>query len=168
MKNSYQATGTNSKALFTFKIHRGDGMVLLAMNWRTGQPPRDFVGFAIEYKEPKSDQFWPVRNRIGFPGQRKKPSDPTIPSTRAPFQKFRWVHFPFSADKEGEFHYRITPMFMDEGGTLSRGEPQEASIALMRDNGIPIVVFSIRERGNLLRVLHGEGVFTTIASDRQT
>ena len=41
-----------------------------------------------------------------------------------------------------------------------------SAIALMRDNGIPIVVFSIRERGNLLRVLHGEGVFTTIASDR--
>jgi uridylate kinase len=43
-----------------------------------------------------------------------------------------------------------------------------SAIALMRDNGIPIVVFSIRERGNLLRVLHGEGVFTTIAADRQT
>ncbi|HLY78800.1 MAG TPA: UMP kinase [Caulobacteraceae bacterium] len=41
-----------------------------------------------------------------------------------------------------------------------------SAIALMRDNGIPIVVFSIRERGNLMRVLHGEGVFTTIAADR--
>src|SRR5580700_2450663 len=42
-----------------------------------------------------------------------------------------------------------------------------SAIALMRDNGIPIVVFSIRERGNLMRVLHGEGVFTTIAADRK-
>jgi uridylate kinase len=42
-----------------------------------------------------------------------------------------------------------------------------SAIALMRDNGIPIVVFSIRERGNLMRVLQGEGVFTTIASERQ-
>ena len=42
-----------------------------------------------------------------------------------------------------------------------------SAIALMRDNAIPIVVFSIRERGNLMRVLQGEGVFTTIASDRQ-
>jgi len=41
-----------------------------------------------------------------------------------------------------------------------------SAIALMRDNTIPIVVFSIRERGNLMRVLRGEGVFTTIASDR--
>jgi len=39
-----------------------------------------------------------------------------------------------------------------------------SAIALMRDNDIPIVVFSIRERGNLLRVVRGEGVFTTIES----
>ena len=133
MKNSYQVTGTNRKAPFTLKIHRGDGMVLLAMNWRKDKPPRDFVGFAIEYKEPKSDRFWPVKNRIGFPGQRSKPSDPMISSTRAPIQKFRWVHFPYNADKDGQFHYRVTPMFMDEQGTLSRGEPQEALMPLMRE-----------------------------------
>jgi PLD-like domain len=129
MKNSYQVTGTNKKAPFTLKIHRGDGMLLLAMNWRNGKPPRDFVGFAIEYKEPNSDRFWPVKNRIGFPGQRKEPKDPMI----APIQKFRWVHFPWHADKDGDFHYRVTPMFMDEQGILSRGEPQEASITLMRE-----------------------------------
>jgi uridylate kinase len=38
-----------------------------------------------------------------------------------------------------------------------------SAISLMRDNKIPIVVFSIRERGNFLKVLKGEGVFTTIA-----
>jgi PLD-like domain len=133
MKNSYQVIGTNKKAPFSLKIHRGEGMLLLAMNWRNGKPPRDFVGFAIEYKEPKSDRFWPVKNRIGFPGQRKKSTDPMIPSTRAPIQKFRWVHFPWHADKDGAFHYRVTPMFMDELGTLSRGEPQDASIVLMRE-----------------------------------
>ena len=37
-----------------------------------------------------------------------------------------------------------------------------SAIALMRDNQIPIVVFSIREPGNFLKVLTGEGVFTTI------
>jgi uridylate kinase len=40
-----------------------------------------------------------------------------------------------------------------------------SAIALMRDNAIPIVVFSIRERGSLMRVLQGEGVFTTIADE---
>jgi uridylate kinase len=38
-----------------------------------------------------------------------------------------------------------------------------SAISLMRDNQIPIVVFSIRERGNFLKVLRGAGVFTTIA-----
>jgi uridylate kinase len=42
-----------------------------------------------------------------------------------------------------------------------------SAIALMRDNAVPIVVFSIRERGNLLRVLGGQGVYTTIGEDRQ-
>jgi len=37
-----------------------------------------------------------------------------------------------------------------------------SAISLMRDNQIPIVVFSIRERGNFLKVLRGEGVYTTI------
>jgi uridylate kinase len=37
-----------------------------------------------------------------------------------------------------------------------------SAISLARDNHIPIVVFSIRERGNLLKVLSGEGVHTTI------
>ena len=38
-----------------------------------------------------------------------------------------------------------------------------SAVSLMRDNHIPIVVFNIRERGNLLKVLNGKGVFTTIA-----
>jgi len=37
-----------------------------------------------------------------------------------------------------------------------------SAVSLMRDNQIPIVVFSIKERGNFLKVLKGEGVYTTI------
>jgi uridylate kinase len=37
-----------------------------------------------------------------------------------------------------------------------------AAIALARDNAIPVVVFSIREAGNVARVLSGKGIFTTI------
>ncbi len=133
MKNSFQVTGTNAKAPFTLKIHRGDGMALLAMNWRQGKPPANFVGFAIEFREPKKDEFWAVPNRIGFPGQRKKASDPMLPSTQAPIQKFRWIHFPGSANKDGNFTYRVTPTFMDARGALSQGEQQEATLALMRE-----------------------------------
>ncbi|MDH7638002.1 UMP kinase [Sphingomonas oryzagri] len=37
-----------------------------------------------------------------------------------------------------------------------------SAIALCRDNNIPIVVFNIREQGNLLKVLAGEGVATIV------
>jgi len=37
-----------------------------------------------------------------------------------------------------------------------------SAVALMRDSGIPIVVFSIREKGSFRRTLQGEGAFTVI------
>ena len=37
-----------------------------------------------------------------------------------------------------------------------------SAVALCRDNDIPIVVFNIRERGNLARVLAGEGISTVV------
>jgi uridylate kinase len=40
-----------------------------------------------------------------------------------------------------------------------------SAVALCRDNGIPIVVFSIREQGNLARVLSGEGVQTIVQGE---
>jgi len=41
-----------------------------------------------------------------------------------------------------------------------------SAISLARDNGIPIVVFSIREPGSLLKVLQGSGVHTIIESPK--
>ena len=40
-----------------------------------------------------------------------------------------------------------------------------SAVALCRDNEIPIVVFSIREKGNLARVLAGEGVQTIVGKE---
>ncbi len=40
-----------------------------------------------------------------------------------------------------------------------------AAIALARDNEIPVVVFSIREAGNVGRVLAGTGQFTTVTKE---
>ena len=40
-----------------------------------------------------------------------------------------------------------------------------AAIALARDNGIPVVVFSIRKPGAVLEVLSGTGRFTTVTKD---
>ena len=131
MDTDFRVVGTNASAPFSLTIHRGDGMVLLGMNWKIGQPPADFVGFAIQYREPGTKFFKTVRNRIGFPGQLVP--DDGIRTTEAPIQKFRWVHFPFNADLEGRFLYRVTPMFMNAAGALSGGGAQEAELALMRE-----------------------------------
>jgi len=40
-----------------------------------------------------------------------------------------------------------------------------SAVALCRDNKIPIVVFSIREKGNLARVLRGEGTQTLVTGE---
>ncbi|QLC24150.1 UMP kinase [Parasphingopyxis algicola] len=40
-----------------------------------------------------------------------------------------------------------------------------AAVALCRDNDIPIVVFNIREKGNLANVLSGEGTATTVQQE---
>lgn len=40
-----------------------------------------------------------------------------------------------------------------------------SAIALCRDNDIPIVVFNIREQGNLAQVLRGEGVATIVQNE---
>jgi len=40
-----------------------------------------------------------------------------------------------------------------------------SAIALMRDNAIPIIVFSIRNRGSFLNVVKGEGLHTVITHD---
>ncbi len=42
-----------------------------------------------------------------------------------------------------------------------------SAIALCRDNNIPIVVFSIREQGNLAQVLRGEGTATIVSNEEQ-
>lgn len=133
MSDDFQIIAKNANAAFTLKLHRGDGMTLLAMDWKDSKPPRDFVGFGLEYKEPDSDRFWTIKNRINFPNTDGSVSKERTSSLLSPIQKFRWVHFPMNADKEGEFTYRVTPVFMSESGQLSYREAQEAKIVLARE-----------------------------------
>jgi hypothetical protein len=133
MSNAWVVSGKNAAALFTLKVHRGEGMALIAMNWKKGTPPLNFVGFAIEYKEPNGTQYFPLKNRLAF---RKVDGtlNPNALSTRlSPIQKFRWVHFPRNADLPGEFTYQVTPVFMDDLDVLSYGEAQHAAIVLQSE-----------------------------------
>jgi hypothetical protein len=122
--------GTNDNALFTLTCYRGEGMCLLAMNWKQGTPPDTFVGFAIEYMEPGGTQFYPLPNRISFPSASGQLNPNTLSSRLSPFQKFRWIHFPSNASTPGIYTYRVTSVFMDGKGVISYGDFQEAGIEL--------------------------------------
>jgi phosphatidylserine/phosphatidylglycerophosphate/cardiolipin synthase-like enzyme len=130
MAAAFEVTGSNHSAPFTLKLRRGEGMALLTMDWREGKPPNDFVGFAIEFKPPGEDEFFPLDNRLSFVAA-DGGVDPVSKSSRlSPIQKFRWVHFPRDAEVSGEFTYRVTPVSMDDADALSYGEAQTAAIAL--------------------------------------
>ncbi|PSR76289.1 hypothetical protein BD289DRAFT_176342 [Coniella lustricola] len=136
---SFLVQGDNAEALFTFAAYRGEGMCMLAMNWKNGdQPPDDFGGFAIEYKEPQAHKWWPIPNYMTFPGEAARSGPDAYSSRLSPIQRFRWVHFPFSVDVPGHFRYRVTPVFIKSAGgegevVRSYGEAQEVSIQLMAD-----------------------------------
>lgn len=133
MAGEFQVNGQNPLALFTLKLHRGDGMTLVAMNWKNGLPPPDFVGFAIEYKEPGGDKFYPLKNRLSFKGAVLTNNANALSTRLSPIQKFRWVHFPRNAELAGDFVYRVTPVFMNALDELSYGESQQAAIELRRE-----------------------------------
>ena len=133
MSGEFQVRGNNQAALFTLKLHRGDGMALVAMNWKKGKPPSDFVGFGIEYKEPGGSKFFALKNRLSFLGIGNKVDPNRLSTMRSPIQKFRWVHFPRNAELAGEFTYRVTPVFMNDKDELSYGEAQEVAIELRRE-----------------------------------
>lgn len=134
MSNDFQVSGNNAAALFTLTVYRGDGMALLAMNWKNGKPPQDFVGFGIESKEPgAAAKFFPVNNRLSFSGPASSTTLDRKSSLQEPIQLFRWVHFPRNAELPGAFTYRVTPVFMNAHDNLSYGQAQEADIALARE-----------------------------------
>jgi hypothetical protein len=144
MAAEFQVSGANANAPFTLKVHRGDGMALLAMNWRQAVPPDDFVGFAIEYREPDGDRFFPLKNRLAFASAGGALNPSQLSTLQSPIQKFRWVHFPRNADLAGEFTYRVTPVFMGGDDALGYGEAQTVAIELRRETypGVLNVAFT--------------------------
>jgi len=126
----FEVYGSNPAALFDLKIFRGEGMALLGMNWKSGPPPSNFVGFAIEYQEPNGTQFYALTNKVYFPGTDIN-ANPNLRSTRLnPIQKFRWIHFPYHPGLKGSYTYRVTPVFMNAQQVLSYGDHQQADIQL--------------------------------------
>ena len=130
---------TKSKSTdgLSVKLWRGERMVLIGMD--VDDPEPDFVGFSIEEQSPGSKAFLPLRNRLNFSYGNQTTAKAVngyrnFPSTDAPFQKFRWIQFPFDP-KPGEYTYRITKKHMKPDGTLV------SSTSITLDIALDIVVY---------------------------
>jgi hypothetical protein len=114
------------------KLWRGERMVLIGMD--VDNPEPDFVGFSIEEQSPESNAFLPLRNRLNFSYGDQSASMAVdgfrnFPSTDAPFQKFRWIQFPFDP-KVGTYTYRVTKKHMKSDGSLVSGTSVTLDITL--------------------------------------
>jgi phosphatidylserine/phosphatidylglycerophosphate/cardiolipin synthase-like enzyme len=120
-------TNAAQVAGLTVKLWRGERMCLIGMD--VADPEPDLVGFSIEVKSPGNTSFIPLRNRLHFSDDQPVPvavnGYRNYLSTRAPFQKFRWIHFPYEP-KGGTYAYRVTKRHMPTDGHLVAG----ASITL--------------------------------------
>lgn len=124
-------SNTATKQGFSLKLWRGERMALIGMD--VDEPEDDLVGFAIEVKNPASKQFQPLRNRLNFGyGQasgKAVDGNKIFPSLEAPFQKFRWIHFPYDP-KGGTYTYRVTKIHMPSDGKLVSGTSIALGVAL--------------------------------------
>jgi hypothetical protein len=132
-------TNQASEGALSLLLRRGERMCLIGMNVDP-EPGPDFVGFAIAVKSPKSPDFWELRNRLAFDYPPDKPVTGyrENPTSTAPLQTFRWIHFPQDTHA-GDYQYRATMMHMDGAGTISAGLSATASISLC-DETVPGVL----------------------------
>lgn len=107
---------------FSMKLWRGERMCLVGFD--VEEPEDDLVGFAIECRSPGNSDFAPLRNRLAFsyPATTKKAVTGArqYPSLEAPFQKFRWIHFP-KEPRDGTYTYRATKIHMPSDSKLVTG-----------------------------------------------
>lgn len=105
-------TMMQTKDGFSVSSYAGDGAVLLAFNIQKNKIA-NFAGFSIQCTAPnkgpyKSNKYW-LTNRLNFDkGLTKNVKDDTskyVTSDQAPFQMFRWVHFPSAGP--GNYTYSV-------------------------------------------------------------
>jgi hypothetical protein len=121
-----------SSGSLSVKLWRGERMCLVGMDVAAVED--DFVGFSIEVKGPGASEYVPLLNRLNFdylPGGPGVNGFRNYSSLVAPFQKFRWIHFP-PDPRDGDYLYRVTEMHMNAGGTLRAGD-QVANLNMRLD-----------------------------------
>jgi hypothetical protein len=116
---------TETKGNLTALAYPGAGSVLLAFDM-ANQPEADFAGFAVAKPPGGKSDF--LVNRLHFnstiTADTKAKDRRYYPTNEAPYQMFRWVHFP-KVIKPGEFTYDVTAMHFKDGsktGALTAGD----------------------------------------------
>jgi phosphatidylserine/phosphatidylglycerophosphate/cardiolipin synthase-like enzyme len=125
-----------AKGGLTVTAYRGDGSVLLGFD--LDQHLTDnFAGFAVKLTAPGSPPAY-LMNRLSFDKPLAHDSTPQqrqaawTPSNVAPFQKYRWQHFPKDV-VPGAFQYEVTAMYFAKGGgtTLEEGPKVDLAVNLV-------------------------------------
>lgn len=129
MQDSIQvASAQNGLSL---KAYRGDGGVLLTFDLDQ-HLTANFAGFAVQCTPPHGPEAY-LLNRLSF----DTPVTATTtarqrqwtPSNLAPFQKFRWMHFPTEMEP-GAYTYTVTGMYFGPGGPTQLTAGASATISL--------------------------------------
>jgi hypothetical protein len=118
---------------FACKLWRGERMTMVGFD--VENPEDDLVGFSIEVKAPGDADFAPLKNRLAFSyasgAAAAVNGNRNFDSREAPFQKFRWIHFPWQP-VDGSYVYRVTKRHMPKddkivaGTSLTLGITQKA------------------------------------------
>ena len=129
MQDSIQVAAAQNG--LTLKAYRGDGGVLLAFDLDQ-HLTSNLAGFAVQCTPPNGPAAY-LLNRLSFdilitaattPQQRQ-----WTPSDLAPFQKFRWMHFPADL-APGAYSYVVTAMYFVPGGPTQLVPGVSANISL--------------------------------------
>jgi hypothetical protein len=119
------------------RAYRGEGSALLAMDLPEAGA-QDLAGFAIECTPPGRRPFY-LLNRLSFSQEMTAGTTPEerkwTPSDRAPFQKYRWTHFPVPL-LDGDYRYAVTAMYFDgPGRQLRKGATTAVTLDLVPATG---------------------------------
>jgi phosphatidylserine/phosphatidylglycerophosphate/cardiolipin synthase-like enzyme len=134
MANTYRISG--SRDGLTVTSYRGDGSVLLGFDLDK-HLTKDLAGFAVRLTPPGGEPFY-LKNRLSFERPIRHDSTPEdrqaawTDSDRAPFQRFRWQHFPTDVTA-GIYKYEVIAMYFSgrDGGPLEHGPAADVSLDLV-------------------------------------
>ena len=129
MQNSIQVAAAQDG--LTLKAFRGDGGVLLGFDLDQ-HLTANLAGFAVQCTPPDGTAAY-LLNRLSFDTAITATTTPQqrtwTPSNLAPFQKFRWMHFPTDV-VAGTYSYTVTSMYFGPAGSTQLTPGVSATISL--------------------------------------